>query len=148
MPIKCHIYLTLYFIEIMSEKRASAREGLNKLAESWSKSLKRISNKASEPIDRLGLDDESKKAEEDVPPKESVPARNNWGMPNGLVDSDSDADNEVVPDSEQESDEESEANSNEFVNDMADEVDDYNSGDSMDENERRDIEGIDWLCFI
>lgn len=136
-------YLTFFFfIRIISEKRANAREKLVQLKDSWSKSLKRISGEASAPIDRQGLADESKAAEKEVPAKKSVPARNNWGMSNGLVDSDSDTELEEVPDSEEESDAENEANSNEFIQNEAEEVEHYDTGDSMDEDERREIEGL------
>lgn len=138
-------YLTIFFIRIISEKCANAREKLVQLKDSWSKSLKRISGEASAAIDRHGLADESKAAEKEVPAKKSVAARNNWGMSNGLVDSDSDTELEVVPDSEEESDDENEASSNELIQNEAEEVEDYDTGDSMDEDERREIEGLFYL---
>lgn len=135
--------------------RAKAREELKKLSESWNKSIKEysISSDAPRPIDVSGIFNTSdkvnsaavadKRKDDDAPAKKSVPARNNWGISNGLVDSDSEPEHDLVAETEEEgSDEEdSDENSNGIIDDQAEEVEDYNSGDSMDEEERREIDG-------
>lgn len=140
----------MFFFSILfniSEKRANAREELTKLRDSWGKSLKRISNEGLSVIDSLGAADQNKTAEPNVPSKQFVPARNNWAVSKGLVDSDSESEHDIVPETEvesgDESDNEDDANGgNEFVANEAEEVgSDYNSGDSMDEEERHEIEG-------
>lgn len=95
------------------------------------------------PIDTLGADKNDKT--EDAPQKSAVPARNNWSV--GLVDSDSEEES-IVPDSDGEAhdvedEQEDEQSDNEFINDEAEEAgEDYQSGDSMDEDERRELNGI------
>lgn len=121
----------------------------NNLRASWSKTAKRISlsEDSPDPIDALGIDT-SKKMDDEVK-KEAVPARNNWSV--GLVDSDSEPES-IVPDSEDEQEEEcsDEQSDNEFIDDQAEEVESYSSGDSMDEDERREIDGNEklFLNFI
>lgn len=82
-------------------------------------------------------------------PKVAVVARNNWGISNGIVDSDSEDDVDFIPDTEEGSDGESQEDEdedeheeqNEFIDDEVEVIEDYQSGDSMDEEERREIEG-------
>ncbi|XP_055300986.1 mucin-2 [Sitodiplosis mosellana] len=124
------------------EARAEARENLQILRDSWSKSIKRnsLSNEPSKPIDALGTADTSSKIDEQ-PAKKAVPARNNW---KGLVDSESEPEeDELIPESDEGSDnegEEEEESGNEFVDDVVEVIEDYESGDSMDEEERRERE--------
>lgn len=80
----------------------------------------------------------------EAPAKKSVPARNNWSRK--LVDSESEPEEvELILISEDASDdgsdEDMEKSENEFIDDEAEEVENYQSGDSMDEEEKREIEG-------
>lgn len=122
--------------------QANARESLKKLKDSWNKSIKHsiISNESPTSIDRSGVSNTSNT--EKQPAKEAVPARNNWGISKGLVDSESESeDSEVVPDTEEVTDDETEESENELIDDGAEVIENYQSGDSMDEDERREIEG-------
>lgn len=92
-----------------------------------------MSEDAPEAIDAFGID----KSKNEEPKKEAVVARNNWCA--GLIDSESEQ-GSVAPDSDGES--ESEQSKNEFIDDEADEAENYNSGDSMDSDERREIAGM------
>lgn len=115
------------------------REHLQKLRESWNKSVKRnsLSNESPKAIDKLGSEQT-----ENAAPKKSVAARNNWSVSNGLIDSESELEETVPESSEEGSDEEcDEESENSMFDDEAEEVVDYNSGDSMEEDERREIEG-------
>lgn len=116
------------------------------MSDSWNKSIKRnsISDESPKPIDRLNAADTSSKTDT---PKVSVPARNNW---KGLVDneSQSESDEEMVPESDEEGSsyyEEEESESDEFLDAQVEVIENYESGDSMDEDERREIQG---LCSI
>lgn len=110
--------------------------------------MKRLSNDAA-AIDNMGVANKEEKAEQ-VPPKKSVIARNNWSVSNDANEEDDEpTDTEVIADSVEESsdgDEESIIH-NEFVDDEAEEIENYISGDSMDEDERQEIEGIILLQF-
>ncbi|XP_031634025.1 protein slender lobes [Contarinia nasturtii] len=121
------------------ENREKARDSLKKLQDSWNKSIARHSLDSSNPIDALGVADASDKTEEE--PVKKVVARNNWAILKGLVDSE-DSDDDIVPETEEGSDEENEdeEEANAFVDDEAEEVLDYETGDSMDDEERREIE--------
>lgn len=130
-------------IKSFIEVRAEARENLKKLSDSWNKSIKRnsLTNESPKPIDAMGVADTSSKTDT---PKVAVPARNNW---KGIVDneSESDSENEMVPESDEEGSsdfEEEESESDEFIDAEAEMIENYESGDSMDEEERREIEGL------
>lgn len=138
-------FLFFFYLSIKSfiETRAEARENLKKLSESWNKSIKRNSftDKSPKPIDALGVADTSSKPDT---PKVAVPARNNWKK--DIVDNESEleSENELVPESDEEGSsdyEEEDSESDEFVDAEAEVIDNYESGDSMDEEERREIEG-------
>lgn len=96
-----------------------------------------ISNDSPTAID---ASNESSEQVDDQPAKKSVAARNNWAAP-GLIDTESEPESEVdiVRDSEESCEEEE--HSDNFLDDGAEEVNDYNSGDSMDEDERQEIDG-------
>lgn len=86
---------------------------------------------------------ESKTPTETEKPKPFVVARNNWSFGNGLVDTESDPDsndesiiNETICSDEHEAEE----SDNSLIDDEAEDADDYESGDSMDEDERLEIE--------
>lgn len=122
---------------------------MKKLQDSWNKSIKRssLSNDSTNPIDTLNITNSSKVEAES--PKKAVVARNNWGISNGIVDSDSEEDVDFIPHSEEDSDGESQEDEdeheheerNELVDDEVEVIENYESGDSMDEEERREIEG-------
>lgn len=127
---------------IVTVLRAEARDHLKKLSESWNESVKRnsLSNESPKPIDKLGVADTAKA--EEKPAKKAVPARNNWSH---LVDSESEPEQDelVLETDEGESQgEEGEETENEFVDDEVEVVENYESGDSMDEEEKREIEGL------
>lgn len=113
---------------------------LQKLKESWSKSVKRndLSSESPKAIDKLGSEQN-----ENAAPKKSVAARNNWAVSNDLIDSESELEETVAESSDEGSDEaeSDEESGNSMFDDEAEEVEDYNSGDSMDEDERHEIEG-------
>lgn len=101
-----------------------------------------MSDDSSNAIDALGIDTE--KQGEDEPKKEVVTARNTWTV--GLVDSDSES---IIHDTDEEGgdeeDEDSGENSdegNEYIDDEAEVVENYNSGDSMDSDQRREMAGM------
>lgn len=120
--------------------RAEARENLKKLSESWNKSIKRnsLSNQSPKPIDASGDADTSGKMEEKSA-KKAVPARNNWST---VVDTESEPEeDDLIPESDEGTDGEEEESENEFF-DSVDVIEDYESGDSMDEEERREMKGL------
>lgn len=134
----------LYFFRI--EMHAKARESLKQMQISYTTTIKRTAI-PNEPIDRSGVEESSKTEEGSA--KKFVPARNNWSAAsNGLITNDSDVEDEdeVIAETEQEdceeeSEEESENFGNKFHDDEAEVVEDYQSGDSMDEEEKREIQG-------
>lgn len=128
-------FIVFFFFNSLAEKHVKDPERPQKFGESWTKSIRQISYDSPKPIDTFGIDKNDDKTK-DKPSKKSVPARNSWSA---LVDSESGSES-IVPDSEEESvvDEQSE---NEYIDDEAVEVENYNSGDSMDESERREAEG-------
>lgn len=109
------------------------QERLKPFSELWNQSLKA----GTSGIDKI--DNKGDQVDEQ-PAKVAVPARNNWSAAKGLIDSDSESEPETdhVPESENEgeqSEEESEGSG--FVIDKAEAVDDYESGDSEDEEDRQ-----------
>lgn len=130
----------MFFFQLFLDVADKNAEKQQKFGASWSKPIRQVSltYDSPKPIDTLGAD--ATDTTEDEPPKNAVPARNSWTV--GIVDSESEA--EILPDSEEENqeDEQSESDENEFLDDEAEEAgEDYVSGDSMDEDERREVEG-------
>lgn len=126
----------------IDDTKETTEDEQNFRRKSWSKTVKRISlsDDLPKPIDALGI--ETKEKTEGESKKEAVTARNNWIV--DLVDSESEQDS-VVPDSDEEiSDEQSddEHSGNLFIDDEAEEAENYNSGDSMDSDDRREVKGI------
>lgn len=107
------------------------------LKDSWSKSVKRNSlmNESPKPIDKLGTDQIEKESA-----KKSVPVKNNWQK--GLIDTDSESedDEDYIAESCEEEDDISDSEDS-MIDVEADEIENYNSGDSMDEEERQEIKG-------
>lgn len=133
--IDCH--------SIFTEEREKARDSLKKLQESWNMSIKRRSvdaNDASIPIDTLGAAEVDSKTDEK--PVEKVTARNTWKPVQSICDTENE---EEIAETEEGSDESGEEEEiferSEYVLYQAEEAEDYESGDSMDEDERREIEG-------
>lgn len=124
-----HFVFNFLNIEPFSEHLKGSRDKLKEMSANWSQSIKR--NSIDLPyIDGLGVQNKSATgAVEEVTPKRFIAARNR------LEDSE-----ESDPDQDQDKDEEPEKPRNEFIVDEADEIDGYQSGDSMDSEERREIE--------
>lgn len=100
-----------------------------------------LTNDSPKPIDKFGIDQT-----EDMTSKKSVAARNNWNIAKGLIDSDTEPEEtESIAESDEECDDEEdddeEGSENELVDDEAEEIEDYNSGDSIDEDERQEFKG-------
>lgn len=86
---------------------------------------------------------ESKTPTETEKPKPFVIARNNWSFGNGLVDTESDPDSNdgsIINETVYSDEHEAEESDNSLIDDEVEVVDDYESGDSMDEDERQEIE--------
>lgn len=124
-----HLVLNFLNIKPFPEHLKGSRDKLKEMSASWTQSIKR--NSIELPyIDGLGVQNKSAVgAVDDVTPKKFITARNR------LEDSD-----ESDPDEDQDEDEEPEKPRNEFIADEAEEIDGYQSGDSMDSEERREIE--------
>lgn len=122
------------------------QENLQKLADSWSKSVKRnaLIDGSPKPIDKFGTD-----KMENVPAKKAVPARNNWATRLIDLDAESESDEDFVAESNEEAESCSEEESeNSMIDDEAEEIEGYNTGDSMDEDERREIEGKNGCIIV
>lgn len=109
------------------------QQRLKPLSESWNQSIKA----GTSDIDKI--DNKGDQVDEQ-PAKVAVPVRNNWSVTKGLIDSDSESEPETdhVSASEnggEQSGEESESSG--FIIDKAEAVDDYESGDSEDEEDRQ-----------
>lgn len=106
-----------------------SRDKLKEMSANWTQSV--IRNAIDLPyIDGFGVQNKSATgAVDEVPPKKFIVAHNR------LEDSD-----ESDPDEDQGEDEEPEKPRNEFIADEAEEIEGYQSGDSMDSEERREIE--------
>lgn len=116
------------------EEYDSAIENLNVLSQSWNKSVKRnsIGEDGPSSIDGLGVQEPKVKESS----KKAVPARNNWSVSKGLIDSDSESDVEDDVENEEESDDDDDSEHSGFKADEAEYVEDYESGDSLEEEDR------------
>lgn len=117
------------------------QEILKPLSESWNQPVVRRSTD-KEGISSIDKLDNKKDEADDQPVKTSVPAHNNWAVTKGLIDSDSEPEPEPeadhIPESENESEQsEKESEHSGLIDDKAEAIDDYQSGDSEDEEERQ-----------
>lgn len=118
---------------------ADFQQKLKPLSQSWNQSLQSVS---TEKTGTSGIDtlDNKKDQVDEQPAKVAVPVRNNWAITKGLIDSDSEP--EPEPDNIQKIENEGEQSEEEsehsgLLDDKAEAVDDYESGDSENEEDRQ-----------
>lgn len=115
------------------------QQKLEPLSQSWKQPLQSVS---TEKAGTSGIDtlDNKEDQVDEQPAKVAVPARNNWAITKGLIDSDSESEPEPdnIPNIENEGEQSQEENEHSgLLDDKAEAVDDYESGDSENEEDRQ-----------